>query len=366
MSGSENIKSAKLKESLARRIETGEFSFNSRFLGINTLVSEYGVSYVTASKTLKMLEEEGYIRCQRGVGYFVLYAGECRPPREKRLNLVLLAECWSHYSAHFESELARFRRAGWKIEIVPLKTTDIYDASVFINSPDAYTLIYCLSADWSRFTATFAHVCNRVVVLGKLSGSHKVTSIICDESETVRQILAFLRKKGRTRPGIFCNREENELEMYRLAYWRLALAETGLSQEWIQSHIFSLTVCEGGSTRLLQEMEYLQVHRGDLDSIVVLYGRSLFQNACQKVGIRIPEDILPVFIDTPQWLEEEKYPILDHNISAHFETAFRILEARHATGKKEPGSWYFCPPLGVCEATRRPLRKKGAKRDTWG
>ena len=355
MSGSENIKSAKLKERLSRRIEAGEFPFGSRFLGINTLVSEYGVSYVTASKSLKMLEEDGYIRCQRGVGYFVLYAGECHPPREKRLNLVLHTECWSHHAVHIEPELARFRQSGWKIEIVPLATTDVYEASMSINSPDAYTLIYCLNTDWSRFAASFEHVCNRVVVLGKLSGSHQVTSVVCDEAETVRQVLAYLHRQGRTRPGIFCNVRENELEMYRLAYWRLALQEAGVSLEWIQNHIFPLEVQEtetpgqGRRDLLCQEAKYLKEHCGDMDSIVVAYDRRVFLKVCRQAGIRIPEDLLAVGIASPEWLETEGafLPVLDHNISAHFETAYRILELRYATGRKEPGSWYFCSPKGV-------------------
>ncbi len=355
MSTSENIKCAKLKEALSKRILLGEFPFNARFPGVHELLAEYGVSYVTAVKALKLLEDEGYLRCRRGVGYFTIYNGIIQSPQGKRLNLVLHEECWKHNSAHLETELSRFRDAGWKIEVVPLKSMDIHDASEYINSPDAYTMIYCLSADWSRFNATFTQVRNRVLVLGKLSGSPQITSVVCDESETVRQILEFLNAQGRTRPGIFCGKNENELEMYRLAYWRMALQRSNIPMEWIQTHIFPLTTEQYGVLESLdkdmrkQMSDALKAHCKELDSIVVPYSRKLFQDSCRCVGIDAPAEILPVFISSPRWLNDEKnsFPVLDHNITAHFETALNILEYRRTTGQKEPGSWYFCPPLGV-------------------
>ncbi len=351
----------KLKETLASRIVSGEFPFNVRFPGVHELVAEYGVSYVTALKSLKLLEEEGFLQCRRGKGYFTLYADGSQRPQMKRLNLVLHEECWQHHSAHLESELSRFRLAGWEIEVIPLKNTDVQEASVAINSPDAYTLIYCLTTDWGRFAATFPLVSNHVVVIGKLSGSQQITSVICDESETVRQIVDYLHAQGRTRPGIFCCSQENELEMYRLAYWRLALQKAGLGLDWIQSHTFPLSTGFDGvlTASQRQEMcrqmaEHLRIGCKDMDSIVVTYSRKAFLDACGKVRVNIPDELLPVFIDSPQWQDavDNTFPMLDHNISAHFETAFNILEQRHSTGKKEPGSWYFCSPLGVRPPTR--------------
>ena len=64
---SENIKRARIKEGLARRIVNGEFSFGERFPGLHDLSREYSVSYVTVSKAVKLLESEGYLRCQNGV-----------------------------------------------------------------------------------------------------------------------------------------------------------------------------------------------------------------------------------------------------------------------------------------------------------
>ena len=361
MRNSENIKCMKLKETLATRIVSGEFPFNVRFPGVHELVAEYGVSYVTVLKSLKLLEEEGFLQCRRGKGYFTLYADASRRPLAKRINLVLHEECWQCHSAHLEPELSRFKKKRWDIEIVPLKNTDVKEASIAINSPDTYTLIYCLTADWGHFAATFPHISNRVLVIGKLSGSQQITSVICDESETVRQIVDFLQAQGRTRPGIFCCSQENELEMYRLAYWRLALQKTGLELDWIQSHIFPLSAGYEGVLTASQQQEmrrqmteYLRIACKDMDSIVVTYSRKEFLDACEKVGISVPDALLPVFIASPQWQDaaDNTFPLLDHNISAHFETALNILEQRHSTGKKEPGSWYFCSPLGVKSPTR--------------
>lgn len=70
---SENIKRTRIKEELARRIVNGEFSFGERFPGLHDLSREYSVSYVTVSKAVKLLESEGYLRCQKGIGHFVCY-----------------------------------------------------------------------------------------------------------------------------------------------------------------------------------------------------------------------------------------------------------------------------------------------------
>ena len=354
MNVSENIKCVKLKELLVKRILAGDYPFNVRFPGIHEIESEYGVSYVTASKSLKLLEKEGYLQCRRGIGYFVLYTRQPQAIPNKKLNLLLLEECWHSHAIHLEPELYRFRNAGWQIEVVPLKSMNVHEASVAINTHDAYTLIYCLTTDWSRFAATFNQVCNRVLVVGKLSGCPQITSIVCDESASVHQILEYLRHEGRTRPAIFCNAKENELEMTRLGYWRQALLQTGVDLAWIQQHIFPLEVDENNSPDWQQEMsrqmaEYLKAHAKEMDSIVVAYSSDAFRDACRAVNVRIPKDILPVHIASPQWQETGKsiYSMLDHNISAHFETAFNILEYRYAKGQKEPGSWYFCQPLGI-------------------
>ena len=354
-----NIKCMKLKETLAARIVSGEFPFNARFPGVHELVAEYGVSYVTALKSLKLLEEEGFLQCRRGKGYFTLYSDTASKPQDKCLNLVLHQECWERYQGQLEQNLASFKAAGWNVEIVPLKSTDVHEASIAINSPDAYTIFYCLTADWGRFAATFPLVCNHVLVLGKLSGSPQITSVICDESETVSQILYYLHKKGRTRPAIFCGSLENELEMYRLAYWRMALQKVGLDLDWIQGHIFPLSTGNDGvltdsqrKDMCRQMAEHLRTHRKDIDSIVVPYNCIAFKEACQRTGISVPDELLPVHIASPLWSANDEYifPMLDHNIAAHFDTALNILEHRHSIGKKEAGSWYFCQPLGVKES----------------
>ena len=75
-----NIKCMKLKNLLASRITSGEFKFGERFLGLHQLCEEYGISYVTVNKTMKMLVKEGYLQARNGVGYFVCYVPErlCR------------------------------------------------------------------------------------------------------------------------------------------------------------------------------------------------------------------------------------------------------------------------------------------------
>lgn len=49
-----------------------EFPVGSRFLGVKEVCAEFGVSTATAVRALNRLADEGLLRAQHGVGYFVV------------------------------------------------------------------------------------------------------------------------------------------------------------------------------------------------------------------------------------------------------------------------------------------------------
>ena len=104
---SDNIKRSRVKDELAQRIVNGEFAFGSRFPGLNDLCGELGVSYVTVSKAVKMLADEGYLRCQPGVGYFVCYV---KPDSEasKEVNIISTPGYYREHKDDFEFGIGEF------------------------------------------------------------------------------------------------------------------------------------------------------------------------------------------------------------------------------------------------------------------
>ena len=183
---SENIKRTRIKEELARRIVNGEFSFGERFPGLHDLSREYSVSYVTVSKAVKLLESEGYLRCQKGIGHFVCYVKPDQVTTEKVVNFIV-GTAYYHVYRHFFTEGARlFRGKGWEVNLLRIRPEELYSLVSHINSPEAYSILCAFNVNWERFTATFGHIVKRVVVLGKLSGNPEITSIVADEYETER------------------------------------------------------------------------------------------------------------------------------------------------------------------------------------
>ena len=71
-------------------------------------------------------------------------------------------------------------------------------------------------------------------------GNPEITSIVADEYETVRLCMEHFASTGRKKVALVCARPRSELELLRIAAWRNAVLDAGLSQEWVRSHCLSL------------------------------------------------------------------------------------------------------------------------------
>ncbi len=346
---SENIKRARIKEGLARRIVNGEFSFGERFPGLHDLSREYSVSYVTVSKAVKLLESEGYLRCQNGVGHFVCYVKPDQVTTKKVVNLIV-GTAYYHVYKHFFTEGERlFREKGWEVNLLRIRSEELYSLVSHINSPEAYSILCAFNVNWEMFTATFGHVVKRVIVLGKLSGNPEITSIVADEYETIRLCMEHFAGTGRKKVALVCARPRSELELLRIAAWRNAVLDTGLSQEWVRSHCLSLDLETNSDAedRVFKVFcTWLEGPLKDADAVILPCCCRTFADACAARRVAVPEQLSVVFIGREDKLITA-YPqigFLDNNFEGHFACALDILEDRFHSGKCATGSWYFCPP----------------------
>ena len=353
---SENIKRTKVKEELAQRIVRGEFAFGSRFPGLHELSHACGVSYVTICKAVKMLADEGYLQNRPGIGYFVCYA---KPDSEarKEVNIISSPGFYHRSEDDFKFGMEKFRKHGWKVNL--LLGDDLYQFKEQLNLPHAYSIITAFNVNWDRFSATFSHMVNRTIVLGRLSGNPAITSIVCDEYETVRLCMDRFARQGRKRVALVTALPQSELESMRIAAWRNRVLGSGLSMEWMRRHLVSLNLetqpeDSGRITALYRQ--WLKDNRKDTDAVILSGCSNQFLAACRTENVNIPDELAVVFIG----LQNDLFAgceYLDNNFPGHFRYALEILEDRFRSDHIIPGSWYFCPPRGIVSDSKTSICK---------
>ena len=361
---SDNIKRSRVKDELARRIVNGEFAFGSRFPGLNDLCGELGVSYVTVSKAVKMLADEGYLRCRPGVGYFVCYA-EPGSEASKEVNIISTPGYYREHKADFESGIDGFRRHGWQVRL--LLGNDLYEFMGQLNSPHAYSIITAFNVNWERFSANFGHLVKRTVVLGRLSGKPEITSIVCDEYETVRLCMDRFAELGRKRVALVSALPQSELESLRIAAWRKRVLASGLSMEWMRRHLLSLDLENQPDSReriAALCRRWLRDNRKDTDAVILPCSYRIFTAACRDEHVKIPAELAVISIGLQRTLADG-IEYVDNNYRGHFQSALEILEDRYLSDRIIPGSWYFCPPGGIVSSNgtiRKTIKRKGRKK----
>ena len=279
---SDNIKRSRVKDELAQRIVNGKFAFGSRFPGLNELTVEFGVSYVTVSKAVKMLADEGYLRCRPGVGYFVCYA---KPDSKasKEVNIISTHGYYREHKEDFESGIDDFRRHGWQVRL--LLGSNLYEFMGQLNSPHAYSIITAFNVNWERFSANFGHLVKRTVVLGRLSGNPEITSIVCDEYESIRLCMEHFAAQGRRRVALVSALPQSELESLRIAAWRNRVVESGLSMDWMRRHLLSLDLENQPDSRdriAALCRQWLRDNRKDTDAVILPCCYNIFTAACRE------------------------------------------------------------------------------------
>lgn len=345
-----NIKCICLKNELADRITAGEFPFGSRFPGLNELCKVYKVSYVTVCKAVKFLENEGYLRCQPGIGYFVCYSGPDTRTLSKEVNIISTSGYYRNYRQAFDSGIRLFEENKWKVNL--LFSKDLYDLKPAINSPDAFSIITAFNVNWERFSATFGHIAKRVIVLGRLSGNPEITGIVADECASIRLCMDFLASRNRRKVALIAMMPRSELESIRIAAWRNIISSSQLSFAWMNRHLLSLNADTAAMTpeqEYKQCKQFLMEIRHDTDAVILPSPMQMMLNAANDLGIKIPEDLDVVTIGYNQefFRKNPEVSCMDNNFAGHFQCAFDILEERFASNSTVPGSWYFCQPSGI-------------------
>lgn len=337
----------KLKELLALRITSGEFTFGDRFPGLHQLCEEYGISYVTVNKTMKMLVKEGYLQARNGVGYFVCYVPSNTIATRKIVNFITGLDKTHPMWPFIHEGKDLFVRAGWEVNIHCFANNEISNCVPLLNSPDAYNVLFFSFLQWENFIATFDHVVQRTVVLGVLADNEEISCIISDEYATVRKCLDYFKARGRKRTGLICGSLSYRLEKLRIAAWRMMMEAEGFPHHELNdlyTILGNIDVSQKSEAKR-SCMNWLQKNKGKIDSLIIPHLHADIIDACLEVGLRIPEDIDILGIAWPTRIEHKVHmPLIENNLVEHFKTALAIIEERFKTGKKDPCSWYFCPP----------------------
>ena len=357
---SRNVKRSKLKSALEMRIRNGEYPFGSRFPGLKDLIREYDASYVTVNKAVKLLADEGYLRCRPGIGYFVCYTGPDTAARRK-VNLISSMVYYGKHRSIFRCAQKLFEDHGWEVKL--LLGRDLYEFTEQLSAPDAYSVITAFNVNWERFSATIGHMVHRTLVLGHLSGNPDITSIICDEYESIRQCMDHFTALDKKKIALICSNPQSELESLRIAAWRSLSHGAGLSQEWTMDHLFSLDLGhQSDSGKRLSGLfrKWFRAGLKDADGVILPGFSSLFLSSCREEKISVPEDLAVTVIGSDDKPQQNVF-FLDNNLAGHFQYAFELLEKRFKSNRIEPGSWHFCNPLGIRMFAQTTARRKAEK-----
>ena len=336
----------KLKELLALRITNGEFKFGDRFPGLHKICEEYGISYVTVNKTMKILVKEGYLQARNGVGYFVCYVTSDTIATRKIVNFITgLEESHPMWPFIYKGK-ELFENAGWEVNIHCFSNNDLSKCVPLMNSPDAYNVLFFSILQWENFIATFDHIVQRTVVLGMLADNEEISCIISDEYATVRQCIDYFKKRGRKRTGLIYHSPASRLEKLRIAAWRMMMEAEGCTHNEINDLYTALGNIDVSEKKAKKAcVNWLQKNKDKIDSLIIPHLHAAVIDACLEVGLRIPEDIDILGIALPTQIKHKvNMPLIENNLVEHFNIALSIIEERFKTGQKDHSSWYFCPP----------------------
>ena len=345
-----NIKCIRLKNELADRILAGEFAFGSRFPGVNDLCKAYKISYVTVCKAVKLLESDGFLRCQPGIGYFVCCSGSQPESSRKEVNVISTPGYYRDYRKDFDSGMELFKLNGWKINL--LLHHDLYELKPAINTPGSFSIITAFNINWERFAATFGQISRQVIVLGRLSGNPEITSIVADECASIRLCMDHFRQTGRKKVALATLLPRSELAAIRIAAWRNIIYSYGFSLAWMRRHLLTLDAdSEQFNKARNKELirQWLSENLEDTEAIILPSPMKDFVETVKELGIAIPEKLAITTIGWKQNFRDE-YPevfTMDNNYADHFRYALEILEDRLSAQDPVAGSWYFCQPSKI-------------------
>ena len=350
----EDIKRNRIHDVLVSEIHSGAYAYGDSFPGVKALMARFSSSYVTACRVLRSLANEGYLLCRsRSEGYTVCYIDAQEACSAKKLNIVTESTRTRFVRELLGEAEILFGRSGWEIRRYEMGVpTRIERLLEILNEPNTYSIIVGINVPWQRFIATLKHLEKRVLVIGRISHNDNISTVVCDEQESVKRILDYLFSSGRSRPMLFLHDPGSELENIRAAAWRKYLLRRGLDFDWIEEHIipFEKPVFIRDQDSFFENV--LVRHGCEIDSVVIPLNILNFIHAARNLGILIPRDILPItigLIGEKAAYTENAISYLDNNPAGHLFLAHRILEYRHRFGTRECGYWFFCPPGRVIE-----------------
>jgi DNA-binding LacI/PurR family transcriptional regulator len=300
---------------------------------------------------MKLLEKEGYVQAQNGVGYFVCYVSPDIVTTRKVVNFITGLTVTDGRWQIIEQGKTLFENAGWEVRLMTIPGGDLSSCVPQINSPDAYSVLFFTRINWENFTATFGHVARRVVVIGQLSGNADVCSIISDEYETIRRCIEYFRSRNRFKTAIINAVTGKELDMLRTAAWRSIMTSHGCTLDLLNDLCCNIEDEFLNDDRNLIRQKYtswLRINKKKIDSVIISWSPDCFLEACQDTAVKVPEDIAVLAIARSSKVGNSDIPILDHNLFGHFQCALEILEERFKTGRKTPAAWHFIPPGKIC------------------
>jgi|GEM_PF-1222448 len=349
-----SAKKQETKDCLQERIVSGKYGYGNRLPTVVELAEELGVSYVTVSKAIKLLEKEGYLQCRHGVGNFATYRMPSEQPGRKIVNLISPAIIHDLIRTFQEQGKEMFSTAGWDVRSYSV-SGDLTSVREVISDPDTYSVIFGFRPYWENFTACMEHVVNRVVLIGERGDPDGVACVTCDEPQSIRLLMSHLTGQGINRIAMVCANLRSHLEMQRVATWRSLCLEKGLPFAWCRDYCYDLALPPMAPVKEYVKNYWQHLQQQGLPEAVITPDAEVAAQLiglAMDAGVRLPEELAVTAIGNSEMAEifRPQITCIDSNFSGHLKTALEILESRVA-GYRDNAVFYLCQPRLVVHAS---------------
>ncbi len=251
--------------------------------GENSMAETYGVSRPTLRRALLKLADEGYIGCRSGIGWTVIANNPTSPSHRQRELVIGIDIADDDWGAFYYTPILRGMRRtvagrGCRLQLLEHSPTESN-----LDSIDALALVKALPEDFNDLAKLSAGG-KPVVLLNRMPPQPELGFIAVDYQAEAARAVGYLLLTGHRRIAIISEHKTSEVSNQRIAGWRQAYHEAGLSvpEELIMS---PKSITEHELSRLLKEYHP--------SAIFVAMGCCFMSTlmALARANLRIPEDV---------------------------------------------------------------------------
>jgi len=324
-----------IKEELAKRITSGIYLVGDQLPTCRALASDWNVSYVTASKAIKQLAEEGYVDLNHGQGIFVRWRSDGVFPSERKVRI--FAPNTHHPNIRMFTDIAarKLEELNWQVEVIT--TGLLKDIIELVHDQSCYSLMFGFQLTrYNDISALCFAGRERLVMVAERYERFGISSSCVDSSQVIRLAMNHLLASGRRKVALLCTNLQHADESEYAAVWRNLYEVANPDDKNIDPLLFKLKLTQFESpkdslVKLLEE-KYKSGTLDEIDAIISTDDEKalIVSSFCYDHKLRVPEDIALVAVNDSDLAKNvrPRLTTIDTALPMQIDHAISILESK--------------------------------------